>query len=129
MVMNAGNPTFIVGAADIGQKLLVKKVAGLLVVNTETETDVPLGATLYAAKKTEPVAVQLLNNSGTIEMTCAGAIAEDVDVFAADAGKIQVLPVGAGDYLKVGRSNQAGSADGSIIEVIPNLDRDVVTVT
>lgn len=119
MAENKSPKTFDAGAA-VGKYRLVKFDANMDVVhNTATATDDPVGVTRNGAASGDPVAVSLVNEPGTLEMTAAGAIDAGADAYAADAGKIQALPEAAGTYRKIGVAITAASADESVIEVLP----------
>lgn len=114
-----GKKTFEAGGA-VSAKRLVKLSSGQVVHNTVTDTDDPIGVSEYAAAaQGDLLATRLLNDAGTFEMTAAGAISADADVFAAADGKIQALPAAAGTYRKIGKAIEAATADGDIIEVLP----------
>jgi hypothetical protein len=113
------SPITLEAGADVATKRLVKLSSGTMVHNTETETDDPIGVNDYSVSSGEVGAVKLLSEDGTQEMTAAGAIDQDADVYAADDGKIQALPVGAGTYRKIGKAMEAATADGDIVEVLP----------
>ena len=128
MIENA-KKTFEAGGA-VSAKRLVKLSGGQVVHNTATATDDPIGvAEFAAAAQGDPVAVRLINGAGTFEMTAAGAIDADADVYAAADGKIQALPVDAADYRKVGKALEAATADGDIIEVLSYDINHVETVS
>ena len=121
--------TFTAGAAFIAFAL-VKLSSGKVIENTATATDDPIGvAECAAAADGDLVAVRLLNGPGTFEMVAAGAIDADADVYAADGGKIQALPVAAGTYRKIGIALAAATADGDIIEVLPYACQATATVS
>jgi hypothetical protein len=114
-----GKKTFEAGAA-VSTKRLVKLSSGQVIHNTVTSTDDPIGVAEYAVDAAdELVAVRLLNDGGTLEVTAAGAIAQDADVYAAADGKVSALSATAGTYRKVGIAIAAATADGDIIEVLP----------
>ena len=54
-----------------------------------------------------PIHVQFLTGPGTKRMISTGALAEDADVYTADGGKVQPLPVAAGTYWLVGTARGA----------------------
>ena len=128
-MIESSKKTFTAGATALARRVLVKLASSLLVVNTETATDLPLGVTEYAVPASEAVTVRLLNAGGTIEMTAAGAIAADAKVYAADDGKIQAVPASAGTYQQIGIAIEAATADGDIIEVLPHGVGQTITVT
>lgn len=125
MSFNKGPLTLLAGA-DLAQKILVKLVAGEVVVNTAS--DIPIGVSDYAVDDTENASISTLNVEGTLEMVAADAISLDADVFAAADGKISVLPTTGGTYTKVGVAMEAATADEDIIEVLPNPAGEQVMV-
>ena len=118
-MIESNKRTFIAGSAALARRVLVKLASSVLVVNTKTSTDLPIGVTEYAADASEAVAIRLLNAGGTVELVAAGAISADAVVYAADDGEIQALPSAAGTYLQIGIALEAASADQDIIEVLP----------
>ena len=92
----------------------------MVVYNTATATDDPVGCSLLNVKSGENQSVDPINRGGTIEMTAAGAISVDAEVYAAADGKVQALPAGAGTYRRIGLAIEAATADGDIIEVLPD---------
>ncbi len=108
---------------------LVKLTSGLIVLNTVTETDVPVGVVQNAGAVNTRQDVRLLSDPGTFKMVASGVIALGADVYAAAIGKISALPVGAGDYRRVGQALEAAAADEDIIEVLPSHDHHIETVT
>jgi hypothetical protein len=87
------------------------------------------GVTMYEVESGDSVAVKLLNYPGTFEIATAGAIDVSDDVYAAADGKIQGLPVDAGDYYLVGKAFEDATADGEIIEIMPARPESANTVT
>lgn len=122
------NRTFTVGAVVSGKRL-VKLDTGKVVHNTATATDDPIGVSQYGVADTENVAVRLINDGGSFEVTAAGAFALDAEVFAAADGKVQALPVDAGTYRKIGKALEAATADGEIVEILPYDYQATVTVS
>ena len=118
-MIESSKKTFTVGATALARRVLVKLASSLLVVNTATATDLPLGVTEYSAAAGEDVAVRLLNSGGTVELTAAGAITAGAVVYAAADGEIQALPATAATYLQIGIAMEAAAADQDIIEVMP----------
>jgi len=110
--------TLLTGAA-VSAKRLVKLSDGTALHNTATETDDPIGVADYAAASGERLAVRLLSEPGTLEITAAGVIPSNADVFAGADGKVSALPAGAGNYKKIGIAMEAATADGDIIEILP----------
>ena len=108
--------TFTTGAA-VSAKRLVKLSSSEVIHNTAA--DDAIGASDYAADDGDNVAVRLLSEPGSLEITAAGTITADADVYAAAAGKVQALPSDGGQYKKIGIALEAATADGDIIEVLP----------
>ena len=115
------SPVSFYTAGAITQKALVKLSGstGEVVVNTAATTDKTIGVADYAAADNSYVSITLLPGNGTIEMMASGVIARGADVYAAAAGKISALPSAGGAYKKIGVAQEAATADGDIIEVIP----------
>lgn len=130
MQWNEGGKTFLTGAASIYKRRLVKLSSGTVIHNTATYSDRPIGVTEdLQATSGGRITVRPLNKEGTLEMTAAGAITQDADVYAAAAGKIQALPTAAGTYLRIGIAIDAATADGDIIEVLPIGAQSTTAVT
>ncbi len=125
---NKGPKTLTAGA-NVKGKRLVKLSSGEVVHNTSTHSDDPIGITLFEADTGEAVAVELLAEGKTLEMTAAGSFAVNDLVYAADNGKVQPLPTSAGDYKQVGYALQTASGDGSIVEILPYNFHNVETVS
>ena len=129
---NKGPKTFQLGTGGGALNRLVKLASGLAVLNTETATDEPIGAIVGMDGPGEAgdfAAVQFLKDDGTMQLEMAGAIDQDADVYAAANGMGQALPATPGDYRKIGKALQAGSAAGSVIEVLPYDFHHIETVT
>ncbi|MCF8090806.1 MAG: hypothetical protein K9L23_22445 [Desulfotignum sp.] len=125
---NRGPKAFLIGTGGVALNRLVKLDSGTVVFNTATATDEPIGGVLNIDFDEAYASVQFFKDDGTMQLEAAGAVTQDADVYAAAAGKIQALPSVAGDYLKVGKALQAGTGDGSVIEVLPLAVPEVVTV-
>lgn len=123
-----GIRTFITGAA-VSAKRLMKLSSGEVVHNTATATDDPIGVSCYAGADGDAIGVRLINDAGTFEVTAAGAIDADADVYAADDGKVQALPAAAGTYRRIGKAIEAATADGDIIEILPYDYQATATVS
>ena len=128
MVENAGLKAFAAGA-DVEAHRLVKLSSGDVIHNTATATDDPVGVTQRAADSGDDVTVRTINDSGTFEITAAGAISQGAEVYAAAAGKVQALPAAAGTYRRIGLALEAATADGDIIEILPDDTITTETVT
>ncbi len=122
--------TLLTGASTIYANRLVKLSSGLVVHNTATATDVPVGVTQIAqATSGQPITVRDIKTGGTAQVTAAGAISKGADIFAAANGKVQALPEGAGTYRKVGVALFAATTDGDIIEAWLTPQGDTETVS
>ena len=77
----------------------------------------------------EDVGVAYFNKPGTQHMEAHDAFAVGQNVYAAASGKIQALPVVAGDYVMVGVALEAAVEDGDIVEIVPVECGKIVTVT
>lgn len=94
-----------------------------------SENDKPLGIIEDEAAAAEAnVMVAFLGSAAnrTRRGVASEAIAFDADVYNADNGKLQNLPVPAGTYFKIGRAMQAASADGDVIEFEPQAPEALV---
>jgi hypothetical protein len=110
--------TLLSGAVLIAKRL-VKFSSGTLVYNTAAATDDPVGVNDYNVASGERASLMTLSEDGSLEMTAAGVIALDADVYAAADGKIQALPTDGGTYRKIGIAMEAATADDDIIEILP----------
>lgn len=119
------SPITLLTSEEVSQKRLLKLSAGAVLHNTSDVTDNPVGTSDYYAASGDAVAVRLLSEAGTLEITAAGVISQNADVYAADAGKVQALPTDGGAYKKVGVAMEASTADGDIIEVLPYESGDI----
>ena len=119
----------LVAGSALANHRLVKLSSGEAVYNTETSTDQPIGVSKLNVGEDDDVSIDPMNKPGTVEICAAGAITLGADVYAADDGKIQALPVSAGTYRKIGIAMKAASGDGSIIEVLPYGYTDTTTVS
>jgi len=111
------SPITLTTGAAVSAKRLVQLSSGEAIHNIATTT--PIGVADYAAADGDNVAVRLLSEAGTLEVTASGVISLDADVFAAADGKVSALPTAAGEYTLVGIAMEAATADGDIIEILP----------
>lgn len=116
---NIGPKTLTVGTGGVTADRLVKFSSGTVVHNTATSTDVPLGVAQATGAVGDAIAVRLMNQGGTVEISAAGAITQGAKVYAAANGQVQALPGSAGTYRAVGIALQAASGAGHKIEVYP----------
>lgn len=121
-----GPKTYIAGEA-LEEKRLVKLSAAGTVSYADAADDA-IGVNDFGVLEADYCSVNGLCGCETREITAAGAIDVNTDVFQAADGKIQALPVAAGDYRRIGKSLEAAAGDGSIIEVLPYLVGTTVTV-
>lgn len=129
MQTNSGIKAFTAGVGGVVAHELVKLSSGTVVSNTATSTDVPIGVTLYAAAAGAPVAVQLINVGGTVEIVAAGAISAGAAVYAAADGEVQALPTANGTYRMIGIALDAATTDQDVIEILPMGYTDTTTVS
>jgi len=120
--------TFAIGSGGVENCRLVKLAALAVVLCTASATDDPVGVCESYGVEGDDVAVRFLGDD-SLEVTAAGAFDAGVDLFAADDGKVQALPVAAGTYRRVGKSLEDATADGDIIEFLPYNDGKTVTVS
>ena len=113
------SPMTMLAGEDLAAKRLVKLTAGEIFHNTATATNDPIGVNDYAVKDTYYAEMSTYSEDGTLEITAAGVIALNADVYAAAAGKVQALPATGGTYRKIGIAMKAATADGDIIEILP----------
>ena len=79
----------------------------------------PIGAAQETTDSGDYVNVDLVQNKpGTVKLVADGAISQYDDVFTADDGKISATP----SACKVGKALEAASADGDVIEVLPDVE-------
>ncbi|MFQ5505313.1 MAG: capsid cement protein [Planctomycetota bacterium] len=115
--------TFTAGAA-IAAGLRVKLTAGKLAVAGVADKEI---GTLEAASFADgdARAVRLRNAQGTRKMVANGAISQGAAVFTAAGGKVG--PSIATAFL-IGTALEAASADGDVIEVLPNVHGDTAAI-
>lgn len=114
-----GPRTFTAGEALAEKRLVKLSAAGIVVYADAVNTDDAIGVNDYAVANTDPCSVNLACGCSTLEITAAGAINADADVYQADEGKIQALPVAVGTYRLVGKALEAAAAADAIIEIMP----------
>ena len=104
-------------SAAIARALCVRlNGSGKLAVCGATDPDC-IGFTNSAALAADVwIAVVLINCEGTVEVTAGGVITRGATVYQAAGGK-----VAATGSIIVGEANEAASASGSIIEVVPGV--------
>ncbi|MCP5006933.1 MAG: DUF2190 family protein [Planctomycetes bacterium] len=122
------SPITLVTGEDLAAKRLVKLSSGTAVLNTATATDEPIGVNDYYVADGYEASIMTLSEDGTLEMTAAGVISLDADVFAAADGKVQALPTDGGTYRRIGTCMEAATADGVIIEVLPYAEETTQAV-
>lgn len=125
MSENRGPLTYAAGATVYAHRL-VKLSSGTVIHNTVTKTDDPIGVALQNAASGDYIAVDPINRGGTFEMVASKAISKDAEVYAVADGKISGAPGTAGSYRRVGLALATATADGDIIEVMPNPNTDDV---
>lgn len=127
MSMNEGKKTYEASAAIEPYRVL-QLAAGKVLHNVADSTKTVLGFSEYPAAVGDPIAVMLVNLPGTREVTAAGAITALAEVFADADGKVQALPAAAGTYRRIGIALEAATADGDVIEILPDPSIQTVVV-
>lgn len=94
------------------------KLSGVSVILNSVDGN-PIGSVSTAVPEGELVSVRSIGADGTVELETGGAVPAGADVFAADGGKVQVLPTTAGTYRRIGIALKAAAAEGEIIEILP----------
>lgn len=123
---NEGTRAFDASADILARRLLVMAADGTVAHYDGTATKDPVGVSEYGVNVGNVAGCKMINSQGTFEITAAGAITRGAAVYAAAAGKVYELPVTAGDYRRIGQAIEAATADGDIIEILPD---DHITVT
>lgn len=117
---SSGIKAFTASAA-IAKHARVKLASGKVATAGLAEKEI--GTALEAAfADGDVIAVKLRNAPGTHKMIAAEALAEGAAVYTEAAGKVQDTAQ-ATAYL-VGHAMEAATADGDIIEVLPNTHGD-----
>lgn len=113
--------TYTASGAIPAYRLVKRGASG--VVSLAATTEKPIGVTEYTVADGDPVEVVLLNAPGRVKMMAGGAIAENAAVYCmgstTGAGRIDDAVV-SNEYL-VGYADEAATAAGDIITVIPTL--------
>jgi hypothetical protein len=112
------SPITCLADIEIGQKLRVKLKTATATEPAEVDiagTELGIGTAEALTKAGDPIAVNLYNNSKTLEMVALNAIDVGEEVEAVAGGKVGVFSAGT----KVGLALQASTADGDIIEILP----------
>lgn len=121
MAYNEGILPFTANGALV-EKRRVKITSGTTTTPPQVEyasaTDKHVGVTEYTVATGEIVAVKLNNVSGSFEMTAVDAISKGAICYAAASGKISASNAAPGTEM-IGVMNEASTADGDIVEVIP----------
>lgn len=76
----------------------------------------PLGSVHAAVASGSPVTIHLLGKEGTLILMASGAVSQFADVYTAADGKVSATNSG----FKVGMALTSASADGDLIEVLPD---------
>lgn len=118
---NSGFKTFQTGVADLTLFQRVKLSAGKLAIAGADEYAIGVvwgfvGASADVAIN-DHVTVRLLTAAGTMKAICGEAIAVGATLYGGADGK--VVDTDGGSYTARFLALDAGSADGSIIEVLP----------
>lgn len=114
-----GIPNFTANGALVGNRR-VKITSGTTTAPPQVEYaglgEADIGITEYDIATGEVGAVRLNNHTGTREITAAGAISRGAAVYPAASGKISDVVAGQ----RLGYAAEAATADGDIIEIIPD---------
>jgi len=106
-------------AEAITQHRLVRHDSSLNLVYADAG-EMPLGPVDRVVASGDEASVALLaNKCGTIKLTASGAISAGARVFTAADGKISAT----NSMILVGTALEAATADGDVIEVLPDLKR------
>lgn len=127
-MFNEGKKSLDCSAAVSAKRVLQIAADRTVSHNTAVATTSVVGVSEFAAGIGEGVGVNLINKSGTVEIEAVDAIAVGEDAFAAADGKISALPAVAGDYRRIGMAMEESTADGDVIEILPDPSITVVTV-
>jgi len=111
MFVEGAKKTFVSGEALATRRRV--KLSGATVVYADAGEDA-IGVTEYAVAITTQVAVRMINDAGTFEVTAAGIISAAAAIYGAADGKISATPSGP----IIGHAIEAATADGDQIEVI-----------
>jgi len=115
-VQNDGLKAFTSGEALAVYRRVKLDSSGLVVYAGADEA--AIGITQEAVASGYSVTVKLLNSAGTFKMTCGAAVAARVPVYGLASGKIDDVVSGSNGSA-IGIALEAGSGDGSVIEVLP----------
>jgi len=109
--------TFEANGAITKHTLVTLESAGTVATCGAGET--PIGVAQETVADNSIVAVRLLNAGGTVSMTAGAATTIGSVVYANAAGKVSGTD--SGSDVVAGIANEAATADGDYIEVIPKL--------
>ncbi len=111
MFLEGGKKTLISGEALEARRRV--KLSGATVLYADAGEDA-IGVTEYAVAITTEVAIRMINDSGTFEMTASGAISAAAAIYGAADGKVSATPSGP----IIGHAIEAATDDGDRIECI-----------
>jgi len=111
MFIEGAKKTFISGESLAARRRV--KLSGATVVYADAGEDC-IGVTEYAVAITTEVAVRMVNDSGTFEITAAGSISAAAAIYAAASGMISATPSGP----IIGHAVEAATALNDRIEVV-----------
>jgi hypothetical protein len=127
MPWTEGNPSFVAGEAlERYRRVKVHTDGTLLYADADDPGD---GVTLYAVAAGDVAAIVPLAADRSVEIEATEAVGLGVDVYAAADGKVQLLPIAAGTYYKIGKALEAAGAAADAIENLPRQVGQAETVT
>ncbi len=113
------SPMTMIADVEIAQKLRVKLKTGTTTAPPEVDiagTELGIGTNEALVAVGKDAAINTWNKSGSLEMVASSAISVGDEVEAVAGGKVATFSAGT----KVGTALEAATADGDIIEVLPN---------
>lgn len=119
MVATGREKTFVAGET-LAAALRVKFSAGTVV--KAGANDIAIGVVKYAVSSGDRAIVELISSQGTMDMTASDSFAKYALVYGAASGKV----TGTANSNLVGVSMEASGGDGSVVEVLPLFNPNMV---